>query len=78
MMSDLPPPPVKGKPGPVPLFARNQTDLGKYLVPPRDRKIIQLGMRREGCPGRTADGRYEVAKWQVFINANFASASSQG
>jgi hypothetical protein len=35
-------------------------------------------MRREGCPGRTADGRYEVAKWQVFINANFASASSAG
>lgn len=61
------------KPGPIPKFARNQTDLGAYLMPPRDRKIIQRAMKREGCPGRTADGRYDIALWQVFITANFAS-----
>ena len=69
---------VVGKPGPVPTHARNQTALGKYMIPPRDRKIIQLAMKREGCPGRTADGRYPVAEWQEFIRQNFASASSVG
>jgi len=43
-------PPVKGKPGTGPLFARNQTDLGKYVVPQQDREVIQLGMRRDGWP----------------------------
>ncbi|MCX6943685.1 MAG: hypothetical protein NT173_02800 [Opitutales bacterium] len=70
--------PITKKSGPIPVYARNQTDLGKYLMPPRDRKIIQLPMKREGCPGRTADGRYEVAVWQTFISQNFASASSVG
>jgi len=29
-------------------------------------------------PGRIADGRYDVAKWQVFISTNFTNTSSQG
>ena len=64
--------------GPVPMFARNQTDLGRYLMPPRDRKIIQRAMKREGCPGRTPDGRYHIADWQIFVNQHFASTSSEG
>jgi hypothetical protein len=70
-----PPKPVTRKSGPVPEYAKNQTDLGRYLIPPRDRKIIQLAMKRDGCPGRTPDGRYHVATWQEFINTNFASAN---
>lgn len=70
-----PPATVSRKPGPVPEYARNQTDLGRYLMPPRDRKIIQIAMKREGCPGRTPDGKYHVASWQEFINKNFASAN---
>lgn len=72
---DLLTPQATRKPGPVPEYARNQTDLGRYLMPPRDRKIIQLAMKREGCPGRSPDGKYHVASWQEFINKNFASAN---
>ena len=61
--------------GKIPEFARNQTELGLYLMPPRDRKIIQRAMKREGCPGRSPDGRYPVIAWQTFINANFASTA---
>lgn len=60
--------------GPIPEFAKNQTELGLYLMPPRDRKIIQRAMKLEGCPGRTPDGRYPIAAWESFINRNFASA----
>lgn len=42
-------------------------------MPPRDRKIIQRAMKREGCPGRTPDNRYEIYPWQEFINAHFAN-----
>jgi len=59
--------------GPIPEFARNQTELGLYLMPPRDRKIIQRAMKLEGCPGRTPDGRYSISEWEPFINRNFAS-----
>lgn len=71
----LTPPAVGRKPGPVPEYAKNQTDLGRYLMPPRDRKIIQLAMKKEGCPGRTPDGRYHVASWQEFVNQHFVSAN---
>ena len=63
------------KQGPIPEWATNQTDLGRYLMPPRDRKIIQMAMKLEGCPGRVEPGRYHVAQWQEFINKNFASAN---
>ena len=63
------------KPGKVPTYAKNTTDLGAYLAPPRDRKIIQRAMKVEGNPGRTKDGRYHIQEWQGFINANFASLS---
>lgn len=66
------------KAGPVPKFARNQTDLGRYLMPPRDRKIIQRAMKLEGCPGRTPDGRYEIAPWQAFINSRFGENARSG
>ncbi len=59
--------------GPIPKYAKNQTLLGKYLMPPRERKIIQRAMKLEGCPGRTPEGRYPIAEWQTFINAKFAS-----
>jgi hypothetical protein len=61
------------KPGTVPRFAKSQTELGGYLAPPRDRKIIQQALKLEGNPGRSKDGRYEIAEWQAFINANFGS-----
>jgi hypothetical protein len=57
------------------LYAKNQTELGQKLVPPRDRKIIQLAIKRPGNPGRKPDGRYPIAAWQEFINQNFASAN---
>jgi hypothetical protein len=57
------------------IYAKNQTDLGQRLVPPRDRKIIQLAMKRPGNPGRKPDGRYPLVAWQEFINQNFASAN---
>lgn len=66
------------KSGPIPKVARNQTDLGRYLMPPRDRKIIQSAMKREGCPGRTPDGRYDIAAWQEFVNQNFSSTQTEG
>jgi hypothetical protein len=65
---------VTRKSGPVPTWATNQSDLGRYLMPPRDRKIIQRAMKLEGNPGRVEPGKYNVAQWQEFINANFASA----
>ncbi|EIQ01063.1 hypothetical protein OpiT1DRAFT_05629 [Opitutaceae bacterium TAV1] len=64
---------AKRKPGKVPAFAKNQTELGGYLTPPRDRKIIQKALKMEGNPGRSKDGRYHIQEWQGFINANFAS-----
>jgi hypothetical protein len=63
--------PLGRKRGPIPEFAKNQTDLGAYMMPPRDRKIIQRAMRLEGNPGRTPDNRYRISDWQTFINANF-------
>lgn len=69
--------PVTRKSGRIPEYARNQTDLGRYLMPPRDRKIIQLAMKRDGCPGRTPDGRYHIGEWQEFVNRNFASANPE-
>ena len=65
-------------PGPVPEWAKNQTHLGRCLMPPRDRKIIQQAMKLEGNPGRTSDGRYNVAQWQEFISHHFKSASLVG
>ena len=62
------------KPGTVPKYAKNQTDLGGYLAPPRDRKIIQRAMKLEGNPGRSGMG-YNVVEWQGFVNAHFASLS---
>jgi hypothetical protein len=68
-----PPAPVGRKGGPIPKHARNQTELGRYLMPPRDRKIIQRAMKLEGCPGRSPEGKYPIAEWQTFISAKFAS-----
>mgnify|MGYP001579046200 FL=1 len=68
------PKPVTRKSGKMPVYASNQTDLGRYLMPPRDRKIIQRLMKLEDCPGRSPDGKYHVGNWQVFVNANVASA----
>lgn len=65
------------KVGRIPKYARNQTDLGRYLIPPRDRKIIQLAMRRPGNPGRTPDGKYEILPWQTFVNSHFGSDYSE-
>lgn len=67
--------PLGRRGGRIPEFARNQTELGLYLMPPRDRKIIQKGMKLGGCPGRSPDGRYRIVDWQTFINKNFASAA---
>lgn len=67
--------PLGRRSGRIPEYARNQTELGRYLMPPRDRKIIQMAMKREGCPGRSPDGRYHVLDWEVFVNANFASTA---
>lgn len=61
------------KPGKTPTYAKNQTELGGYLQPPRDRKIIQQALKMEGNPGRTLDGRYHIQEWQGFIHANFQS-----
>ena len=51
-------------------------ELGRVIAPPRDRKIIQRGMKMPGNPGRSADGRYDVKRWQDFINRHFASNAS--
>jgi hypothetical protein len=72
----MPEAPIGRKSGPIPKFAKNQTDLGKYMMPARDRKMIQRAMTLEGNPGRTPDGKYPVAAWQEFMNANFASANT--
>lgn len=66
----IPPPDI---PGDTPVYATNQTELGHYLTPPRDRKMIQRGMKKSGCPGRTPDGRYHIAQWQEFMAATFDS-----
>lgn len=58
------------KPGTTPRFAKSQIELGAYLTPPRDRKIIQRALKMEGNPGRAKDGRYDVGEWQAFIYAN--------
>jgi len=64
------------KPGPIPRYAKNQTDLGQYLIPPRERKIIQRAMKLEGNPGRSPCNQYEIGPWQLFINKHFASRST--
>jgi len=61
------------KPGTTPRFAKSQIELGAYLTPPRDRKIIQRALKMEGNPGRAKDGRYDVGEWQAFIYANVKS-----
>lgn len=66
------------KPGKTPRFAKSQIELGGYLTPPRDRKIIQQALKMDGNPGRARDGRYEIAEWQEFIKANFASIVDPG
>lgn len=64
-----------GRPaGRTPQFARNQEELGRYLIPPRDRKIIQRAMRKPGCPGRSNRG-YEILPWQEHINIHFGQRS---
>lgn len=70
--------PLGRKGGRIPVYAKNQTDLGQYLMPPRDRKMIQRAMKLEGCPGRTPDGRYHVGQWQEFINHHFSSHTPHG
>jgi hypothetical protein len=61
---------VARKPGKTPRFATSQTALCSYLTPPRDRKTIQAALKIEGNPGRTLDGRYEIAEWQAWITQN--------
>lgn len=63
-------------PGPIPKYAKNQTELGRYLMPPRDRKMIQRAMKLEGNPGRTPDNRYEILPWQWFVNQHFGSTTA--
>jgi len=63
--------------GRIPEFARNQTQLGLYLIPPRDRKIIQKAMRMPGCPGRSPDGRYPVNAWQTFVISIIAAYDTE-
>lgn len=53
-------------------WARSFEDLGARLVPPRERKTLQRAMRRPDLPGdckRKADGRYDVAAWQRWLDA---------
>lgn len=64
-------------PAQSPSSPATRPDLGRYLMPPWDRKIIQLALKLEGCPGRTPDGRYPVAASQEFVNQNFASANRE-
>ena len=71
------PKPLPRKSGPVPKYAKSVTELGARLLPPRDRKIIQRAMRLEGCPGKTADGLYEIAAWQEFVAKNFSSRDDE-
>ena len=61
------------KPGTTPRYAKSQIELGSYLTPRRDRKIIQRALQMEGNPGRTANGSYDIAEWQAFIYANVKS-----
>ena len=52
-------------------WARSFEDLGARLVPPRERKTLQRAMRRTDLPGdckRKADGRYDVAAWQRWLD----------
>ena len=65
---------IKRKSGTVPKYAQSMTELGGYLCPPRDRKIIQMALKLEGNPGRSKDGRYHIAEWDAFIRANYNSA----
>lgn len=65
-------PPAARKSGAAPTYVKTTTELGARLTPPRDRKIIQRGMKLPGCPGREPEG-YHVAKWQRFIHENFES-----
>lgn len=60
-------------PGHDPVYASSQVELAKRLNPPRDRKIVQLALKLPNNPGKTSNGRYHVAEWEVFINANFDS-----
>ena len=66
------------KPGSVPRFAKSQTELGSYLTPPRDRKIIQRALKMEGNPGRSKDGRYDIGEWQAWLYANVKSILDEG
>lgn len=62
------------KSGACPTFVKTTTELGARLVPPRDRKIIQRGMKLPGCPGKETEG-YRVTAWQKFISENFDTRS---
>jgi hypothetical protein len=61
---------VPRKPGKIPRYAKSQTELCSYLTPPRDRKTVQAALKVEGNPGRSKDGRYEIAEWQEWIARN--------
>lgn len=61
------------KPGTTPRFAKSQIELGSYLTPPRDRKIIQRALKMEGNPGRNRNGTYDIGEWQAWLYANVKS-----
>jgi hypothetical protein len=44
------------------------SELGMRLVPIRERRTISRALLLEGCPGRTPDNRYHVARWQRFLD----------
>ena len=60
------------KPGRPSRWAKSFTELGQRLVPPRERKTLQRALRHLSLPAackRKADGRYDVAAWQSFLDA---------
>ncbi|MDR1282399.1 MAG: hypothetical protein LBK99_16495 [Opitutaceae bacterium] len=68
-MSDTPTTPAADASPPVSnsKWAKNQTELAARLLPPRERAYIKRSMKLPGCPGRTADGRYNIAAWQAWL-----------
>lgn len=59
-------PGIESEAGPV-VWAKNQVELAKLLE--CERKSIQRWLKEDGndCPGKRADGRYNVAAWKLWI-----------
>lgn len=49
-------------------WAKNLTDLGAAMNPPRERAWLSEQKKHPKCPGQRQNGSYNIALWQKFVD----------